>query len=224
MNPLPSPNFGPRREGAPIDMVVLHYTGMRTASEALARLCDPAAQVSAHYLVDEDGRIERLVAEEQRAWHAGLAYWRGDRDVNSRSIGIELVNPGHEFGYRPFPEPQIEALVALLHSIVGRHGISRRNLVGHSDVAPARRQDPGELFPWRALAREGLGLWPEPGPDVEGDARALLTAYGYDPDCALDLVVAAFQRHFRSTRVDGTADGETLGLLTRLNALGSVAI
>jgi N-acetylmuramoyl-L-alanine amidase len=224
MKALPSPNFGPRRDGAPIDMVVLHYTGMRSADEALARLCDPAAQVSAHYLVDEDGRIERLVAEEHRAWHAGLAYWRGERDVNSRSIGIELVNPGHEFGYRAFPEPQIEALIALLLSVMGRHGMARRNLVGHSDVAPARKQDPGELFPWAELAREGLGLWPEPGPEAEGDARALLTAYGYDPDCALDLVIAAFQRHFRPARIDGVPDGETLGILTRLNALCGIGV
>jgi N-acetylmuramoyl-L-alanine amidase len=222
----PSPNFGPRPDGVPIDMIVLHYTGMPSAKAALERLCDPAAEVSAHYLIDEDGTIHQLVADEQRAWHAGLSYWRGERDVNSRSLGIELVNPGHEFGYRPFPGAQIAALTALLHALMGRHGIAARNLVGHADVAPARKQDPGELFPWEALAREGLGLWSTPGTASamdESATRALLTAYGYDPDCALDQVLAAFQRHFRPARIDGIADGETLGLLSRLNAVCGLA-
>ena len=208
----PSPNFGPRQGG--VDMLVLHYTGMTSAAAALARLCDPAAEVSAHYLIDEDGAIHALVAEEMRAWHAGRSWWRGETDVNSRSIGIELVNPGHEFGYRPFPPAQIAALVDLAGGILARHPIPPRNVVGHADVAPARKQDPGELFPWAALAAKGIGLWPEAGTAVS-DAIAMLAAYGYDTsDPAAALV--AFQRHFRPERVDGVADAETVALLAGL--------
>ena len=151
-----SPNRNDRQ--LPISMVVLHYTGMRTAGEALARLCDPSSQVSAHYLIDEDGTVTNLVPEEKRAWHAGKAYWRGITDVNSASIGIELVNPGHEFGYRPFPEPQMDALLPLLADIMDRHDIARANVVGHSDVAPARKIDPGEYFDWARLGQLGLAL------------------------------------------------------------------
>ena len=208
----PSPNFGPRQGG--VDMLVLHYTGMTSAAAALARLCDPAAEVSAHYLIDEDGAIHALVAEEMRAWHAGRSWWRGETDVNSRSIGIELVNPGHEFGYRPFPPAQIAALVDLAGGILARHPIPPRNVVGHADVAPARKQDPGELFPWAALAAKGIGLWPEAGTAVS-DAIAMLAAYCYDTsDPAAALV--AFQRHFRPERVDGVADAETVALLAGL--------
>ncbi|MEC7797309.1 MAG: N-acetylmuramoyl-L-alanine amidase, partial [Pseudomonadota bacterium] len=152
----PSPNFDARR--APPDMLVLHYTGMETGEAALARLRDPEAKVSAHYLVEEDGRIFQLVPEERRAWHAGRGVWRGEADCNAVSIGIEIVNPGHEWGYRPFPQAQTGALIPLMHDIVQRHGITRGNIVGHSDVAPARKQDPGELFPWGQLARLRLAL------------------------------------------------------------------
>ena len=158
----PSPNFGPRPPGAAIDMVILHYTGMRTAEEALERLCDPDAEVSAHYAIDEDGEILRLVDESRRAWHAGQSCWRGDTDINDRSIGIELVNPGHEFGYRAFPEPQMTALEELLGDIVRRRGIAPARILGHSDVAPARKRDPGELFDWRGWPERGSRHGPTP--------------------------------------------------------------
>jgi N-acetylmuramoyl-L-alanine amidase len=216
MSPYRSPNFGPRPAVTPIDMLVIHYTGMPTAAAALARLVDPASRVSAHYVIDEDGTLHALVDEAMRAWHAGESFWRGRTDVNSRSIGIELVNPGHEFGYRPFPEAQMASLIALVRDIVARHPIPPINVVGHSDVAPRRKTDPGELFDWPRLAAAGTGLWPEPagrdaGP-AKGNATVWLAAIGYetvDPGQS----VAAFQRRFRPARVDGRADGETLGLL-----------
>jgi N-acetylmuramoyl-L-alanine amidase len=158
----PSPNHDPRPAGAPVDILVLHYTGMRTAEEALDRLCDPEAKVSAHYTIDRDGCIYRHVGEERRARHAGVSWWAGERDVNGRSIGIELVNPGHEFGYVPFPEAQIDALMELAHAILARHPIPATRVLGHSDVAPARKTDPGELFPWRQLADAGIGVFPPP--------------------------------------------------------------
>jgi N-acetylmuramoyl-L-alanine amidase len=229
---LASPNHDARADGTQVDMLVLHYTGMQTGEAALARMCDPAAKVSAHYMIEEDGRIFRLVAEERRAWHAGVAYWRGQRDVNARSIGIELVNPGHEFGYRDFPPAQMDALVELAYGILARHPIAKRNVVGHSDVAPARKTDPGERFAWDRLARAGIGLWPQGvhahagrtyGPDDVGGAIAAaqnqLEAYGYELSVTgvLDeetaLVLSAFQRHFRPARVDGLLDGETIGLI-----------
>ena len=199
-------------------MLVVHYTGMQSAEAALARLCDPAAKVSAHYLIDEDGKVHRLVAEDKRAWHAGLAYWRGQRNINARSIGIELVNPGHEFGYRPFPEPQMTALIALAGDILSRHAIPARNVVGHSDVAPDRKLDPGELFDWPRLAAAGIGLWPgESSADgTDRDIRALLTDYGYDPSARQSL--SAFQRHFRPARIDGIADDESRRILSALLA------
>ena len=206
-----SPNFNDRPEGVPIDMLVIHYTGMRSAKAALTRMCDPAAEVSAHYMIDEAGDIVALVAEDKRAWHAGLSFWRGETNVNGRSIGIELANPGHEFGYRPFPEAQMAALIELAKGILARWPIPARNVVGHSDVAPRRKQDPGELFDWRRLAAEGIGLWPQAGA-TEGDAVALLTECGYETeDFAASLT--AFQRHFRPSRCDGVADEETLSLL-----------
>ena len=155
-----SPNHDARPDGMKIDMLVLHYTGMKTAEEALARLCDPEARVSAHYTIDLDGRVYRHVPEEQRAWHAGISYWAGERNINGCSVGIEIVNPGHEFGYVPFPKPQIAALIDLASDILARHRIPPARVVGHSDVAPARKEDPGELFPWPQLADFGLGLWP----------------------------------------------------------------
>ena len=228
----PSPNFGPRK--APPHMLVLHYTGMPTGEAALARLRDPAAEVSAHYLVEEDGRVFRLVPEERRAWHAGKSSWRGETDVNGASIGIEIVNPGHEFGYRPFPEPQVAAVLALVSDIRSRWMLEDVNIVGHSDIAPERKEDPGELFPWKRLAEAGHGLWAEPAaapgaPLGEGEESAAVfalqagfTRLGYDSaptgrfDAFTGAVVRAFQRHWRQDRVDGVADGETRARLIAL--------
>ncbi len=186
----PSPNFGPRRGGARADMVVLHYTGMATAAEAVARLADPASEVSAHYLIDRDGRVVAMVDEAMRAWHAGVAAWGGERDVNSRSVGIELVNPGHALGYPPFAEPQMAALEALLAGVMKRHAIPPERVVGHACVAPGRKRDPGEKLDWRRLALGGGSVWldPEvpsesaPGTDGEPDAarfQAAARAFGY---------------------------------------------
>jgi N-acetylmuramoyl-L-alanine amidase len=162
INSCPSPNFGLRPDGEIISMIVLHYTGMKTAAAALERLCDPVAEVSAHYFIEEDGRITKLVDEDKRAFHAGISCWRGRAAVNDISIGIELVNPGHEFGYREFPAEQMNALIELAKQIIARNpAITPRNIVGHSDVAPLRKQDPGELFDWRAIAASGIGVWPE---------------------------------------------------------------
>ena len=168
----PSPNAGPRRGGVQADMVVLHYTGMESAGAALARLSDPAAEVSAHYLVDTDGAVTRLVAEELRAWHAGVSGWGGVEDVNSRSIGIEIVNPGHDLGYPPFPEPQMAAVEALLAGILARHAIAPERVVGHACIAPGRKTDPGEKFDWRRLARRGLAVWLDPDRRDPGPADA----------------------------------------------------
>lgn len=221
----PSPNHDAR--GRAVDMLVLHYTGMPDAASALARLRDPESRVSAHYLVGEDGAVSRLVPEERRAWHAGVAEWAGESDVNARSIGIELVNPGHKHGYRPFPEAQMAALERLAGAVVRRHRIPPRRVVGHSDVAPARKRDPGELFDWARLARAGVGLWPElPGPPPAGPAPAAeacerLRAWGYaapraGAGDAAAAVVAAFQRHFRPRRVDGAWDAECDALIRAL--------
>ena len=233
----PSPNWNGRPPGTAVDTLILHYTGMRTAEAALARLCDPAAGVSAHYLIDEDGTVVALVDEERRAWHAGRSAWLGATGLNDRSIGIELVNPGHEFGYRPFPEAQLAACLDLGLAIVRRWPIPPRRVLAHSDVAPARKQDPGELFPWRRLADAGLGLWPAPvepaaePPSVAG-LQAGLAAYGYAvprhgrPDPETAQVIAAFQRHFRPERVDGVGDAPTAarlcGLLARLEEGGDL--
>jgi N-acetylmuramoyl-L-alanine amidase len=239
MTPIaaPSPNFDARTR--PPDMIVLHYTGMRTGEAALARLRDPAAKVSAHYLVEEDGRIFTLVAEERRAWHAGASFWRGERNVNGASIGIEIVNPGHEHGYRPFPDAQIEAVIDLVADIRSRWTIADERILGHSDVAPQRKEDPGELFPWRRLAEAGHGLWAAPAaapgaPLGEGDEgagvfalQAGLTRLGYDSapsgayDGATAAIVRAFQRHWRPDRIDGVADGETRARLIALLRLAA---
>lgn len=239
-----SPNRDARAGGRAIDMLVLHYTGMATGEAALQRLCDPAAKVSAHYLIEEDGRVFSLVPEDLRAWHAGVSSWRGAGDINSCSIGIELVNPGHAYpgyagGYRPFPEAQMLALVALSKAIVARHGIPAARVLGHSDIAPARKTDPGELFDWRRLATAGVGVWPrlraEPqlmetlslddrGPEVQA-MKARLQGYGYGIavsdifDEETRLVVEAFQRHFRPSGVTGAADAETRAILAALAAL-----
>ena len=210
---MPSPNHDARGD-APIDMLLLHYTGMKSAQAALERLCDPAAKVSAHYTIDEDGTVYAHVPEARRAWHAGVGHWAGASDINARSIGIELVNPGHEFGYREFAADQIAALTTLCHSILMRHPIPSWRVLGHSDVAPARKEDPGELFPWAQLAKAGVGLWPQViASDL--DAKAL-TRFGYDPDAPQDKLILAFQRHFRPKKLDGQWDRECAGLLAWL--------
>jgi N-acetylmuramoyl-L-alanine amidase len=210
----PSPNHDARPDGAAIDMLVLHYTGMPSAQAALDRLCDAGAKVSAHYTIDEDGTVYAHVPEARRAWHAGQSWWAGASDINSRSIGIELVNPGHEFGYRAFPQPQTAALITLCHGILLRYPIPSARVLGHSDVAPARKDDPGELFPWAELAKAGIGLWPDAvASDLGADA---LTRYGYDPNAPHDKVITAFQRHFRPKKLDGHWDSECAGLLAWL--------
>ncbi len=217
-----SPNHDARPEGAAIDMLVVHYTGMKTADEALARLTDPEARVSAHYTIGRDGRVFAHVPEERRAWHAGVSYWAGERNVNARSIGIELVNPGHEFGYVPFAREQIAALIDLASGILSRHPIPASRVVGHSDVAPARKTDPGELFPWAQLAEFGVGLWPKPNGPAGLDARELRRfGYGLAPDVETPdaTVIAAFQRHFRPTKVDGVWDDESGRVLAELLAI-----
>ena len=236
-----SPNHDARQGGAP-DMIVLHYTGMATAQAALDRLGDSAAKVSSHYLVHEDGRIVQLVPEARRAWHAGEAMWAGESDINSRSIGIEIVNPGPDFGYPDFPAAQIEALIALCRDIAARHRVAATRMLAHSDVAPLRKQDPGEKFPWDALHRAGVGHLVAPAPLSDGPALArgdrgeavsmlqsMLARYGYaapltgEYDATTEAVVAAFQRHFRRARVDGIADASTLATLRDLLAARPVA-
>jgi N-acetylmuramoyl-L-alanine amidase len=205
---LPSPNIDERPCG--VDMLVLHYTGMQSARAAIDRLRDTVARVSSHYVVDEDGSIVRLVPETLRAWHAGVSFWRGRRVLNDCSVGIEIVNPGHEWGYRAFPDAQIAAVRALCLDILGRHPIPPHHVVGHSDVAPDRKQDPGELFPWRDLARDGIGLWPDGG--GTGDLAEALAEIGYEvtPGSAIPAhVISAFQRHWRPEDVSGVADEAT---------------
>lgn len=238
----PSPNFDQRR--GPPDMVVLHYTGMQSAEAAIARLRDPNARVSAHYVVDEDGSIRRLVEEERRAWHAGQSWWKGETDINAVSIGIEIVNPGHEFGYRPFPDSQVEAVIELVAQIRTRWAIDDARILGHSDVAPNRKKDPGELFPWKRLAEHRQGLWFEPAPERIaalgpplgiGDQglgvhvlQAGLHRLGYQPlpdgryTDETRMTVEAFQRHWRPAKVDGIADGETRATLMGVLQLATV--
>jgi N-acetylmuramoyl-L-alanine amidase len=208
---LPSPNHEARPDGAVIDTLVLHYTGMRSGQEAIARLCDPAAKVSAHYVVEEDGAVFRLVAEERRAAHAGISFWRGRSALNANSIGIEIVNPGHEWGYRPFPALQMAAVCDLCLEIMARHAIEQRNVVAHSDIAPDRKQDPGELFDWQGLAANGVGLWPgaDAAPAEEAALLPLLGAIGYRTDLPLSVLLTAFQRHWLPGRADGIADAAT---------------
>jgi N-acetylmuramoyl-L-alanine amidase len=214
----PSPNFDERDQ--PISILVLHYTGMQDAASAIARLSDPESKVSCHYLVAEDGQIVRMVPEEKRAWHAGQSYWRGLTGLNAHSIGIEIVNPGHEFGYHPFPDEQIDALVPLVADIVKRHNITRGNVVGHSDIAPARKQDPGELFPWGKLAKLRLAL-PRPTKNLmdpnwtDGGFLLALERFGYDVRDKLAAVVA-FQRRFRPELIDGEIDAECRSILLGL--------
>jgi len=230
-----SPNHDERKSA--IDILLLHYTGMTSGEAALARLCDPVVKVSSHYLVYEDGRIDQLVPETRRAWHAGLASWHGATDINSHAIGIEIVNPGHELGYPDFPAMQIEAVIALCRDILARHDILPARVLGHSDIAPGRKQDPGEKFPWARLAAAGIGRWIEPmpiGTDAAlkpgdrgaqvADLQRALARFGYAADItnlydsATAEVVTAFQRHFRPERVDGRADISTRNTLARLLA------
>ncbi len=219
----PSPNHDERPAGEPIDTLVLHYTGMRTAEEAIARLRDPASRVSVHYVVEEDGAVWRLVPEGRRAWHAGVSHWRGREALNGRSVGVEVVNPGHEWGYRPFPALQMAAVCDLCLDVIARHGIAVRDVVAHSDVSPDRKQDPGELFDWEGLAANGVGLWPRAGgaphaADATG-AKALLAAIGYRTDLPLPVLLSAFQRRWRPERVDGAADAATLARLAAVATL-----
>ena len=238
-----SPNCDERpADAGPVDTLVLHYTGMVSAEAALARMTDARAKVSAHWCIGEDGTLWRLVPEEHRAWHAGQSEWRDRRSVNDFSIGIELVNPGHEYGYRPFPQAQMDALLDLARAIVARHPIDPRNVVAHSDIAPTRRKDPGELFDWARLARAGIGVWLEgaAAPVQEdpalrqGDRGAAvrlqqerLRDFGYgivvdgDFGATTVAVVRAFQRHFRQARVDGVIDGDTAAVLDRVGALAA---
>lgn len=232
-----SPNIEPRRGNARPDMIILHYTGMESASAACAWLCDAGSKVSCHYLVGEDGEITQTVGEEMRAWHAGIAVWEGDAGINSRSIGIELHNPGHVLGYRDFPHPQMEAVIALCRDILSRHDVEPRHVLAHSDVAPLRKIDPGERFDWQRLHAAGVGHWVAPsrlrdGPALQaGDAGDMVAAlqvklahYGYgievtgNYDSPAKAVIQAFQRHFRPARVDGIADPSTVETLDRLIA------
>jgi len=213
-----SPNWDER--ALPVTMAVIHYTEMASAATAIERLCSPDSRVSAHYLISREGEVTRLVPEDKRAWHAGLSYWRGIRDVNSASVGIELDHPGHALGYGPFPDAQFEALVPLLANMVKTHGIPRANVVGHSDVAPQRKIDPGELFPWERLSEYGLCL---PTPRIElGDPydndsafTLALERFGYDITDGRKAV-EAFQRRWRPRKIDGEIDGEIRAILFQL--------
>jgi N-acetylmuramoyl-L-alanine amidase len=240
---IPSPNYGERNQGRLPDMIVLHYTGMPGVEDAIARLCTAGTEVSAHYIVLEDGRIVQCVQESKRAWHAGVASWAGEEDINSCSIGIEIVNRGHDWGYPEFPMRQIAAVIALCRGIMLRQNVPPHRVLGHSDVSPSRKKDPGEKFPWHSLAYSGVGHWVEPAPIVRGETLILgsisedvrdlqqsLATYGYGVptngkyDGATREVITAFQRHFRPERVDGVADQSTLTTLRSLLASLSTAM
>jgi N-acetylmuramoyl-L-alanine amidase len=227
---FPSPNVEPRAAGARPDILLLHYTGMKTAERACAWLCDPKSRLSCHYVIDEAGRIVHLVDEALRAWHAGESSWRGERDINSRSVDIEIHHPGHGHD-QDFPEAQMLSVVALSRDIVRRHAIRPERVLAHSDVAPARKIDPGERFDWRRLHLAGVGHWVEPAPlDLLGspppidELQAMLDNYGYGieitgtSDAQTATVLRAFQRHFRPARVDGAPDVSTRDTLRRLIA------
>jgi N-acetylmuramoyl-L-alanine amidase len=234
---FPSPNHGERKAGRRPTMLILHYTGMPDEGEALQWLCNPVSQVSAHYFVFEDGRVVQMVPEARRAWHAGVSFWDGETDVNSSSVGIEIANPGHPGGLPPFSDAQTESVIALAKDITTRWSMPAHHVLAHSDVAPGRKQDPGELFPWERLHMAGVGHWVPPavlrdgrffargdrGMPVEA-LQAMLAMYGYglritglfDEDT--EKVVAAFQRHFRPERIDGVADASTITTLRDLIA------
>jgi len=234
---IPSANYGDRNKGRQADMIVLHYTGMPDVEGAIAQLCTPGTDVSAHYIVLEDGRIVQCVPEAKRAWHAGVSSWAGEEDINSCSIGIEIINRGHDWGYPDFPLRQIAAVIALCRGIMLRRKIQSHRVLAHSDVAPARKRDPGEKFPWHSLANSGVGHWVQPAPIVRGEPlklgsisddvaglQAALAKYGYNIpthgkfDGPTMEVVTAFQRHFRPARVDGIADHSTISTLHALLA------
>jgi N-acetylmuramoyl-L-alanine amidase len=228
-----SPNFD-SRDGRAIDLVVLHYTGMQNAETALRRLTDPApiareypgpwqaadidpltplARVSAHYVVGEGGEVFRVVPESERAWHAGVSSWEGQASTNARAIGIEIANGGHDFGLPSYPGVQIDAVIALVRDILTRNKLAPSRVVGHSDIAPERKEDPGEHFPWKRLVDAGVAIAPKAGALPPADAHAVLTRFGYDVDADKAAVVRAFQRRFRPSKVDGVADEETLRLI-----------
>jgi N-acetylmuramoyl-L-alanine amidase len=233
---VPSPSHDARAEDEPIDILLLHYTGMVSGDEAVARLCDPQSKVSCHYLVHEDGRVVQMVPEALRAWHAGLSVWEDEPDINSRSIGVEIANPGHEHGYGDFPDAQIDAVIRLGLDICARHSIPRQRVLAHSDVAPRRKEDPGEKFPWDRLYAAKLGHWQKPAPlTTEGDTfipgdtgepveeiQSLFSIFGYGIeitgtfDAQTEAVAKAFQRHFRQEKVDGIVDPSTIATLRRL--------
>ena len=231
----PSPNFGERKEGKKVTTIILHYTGMISGKGAEDWLCNSDSEVSSHYLVHEDGHIVQMVAEADRAWHAGKSFWHGERDLNSVSVGIEIVNPGHILGYRQFPAKQINAVIRLCRGISLRHRIAPAMVLAHSDIAPGRKIDPGELFPWGKLAAKGIGHFIEPEPVsggrffTTGDEgqpiealQAMLALYGYEMpvtgvyDAQTEKIVRAFQRHFRPGKVDGVADVSTIATLHKL--------
>ena len=234
---IPSPNHGERKDGRRPDMLTLHYTGMPDEAQALQWLCNPVSEVSAHYVVFENGHVAQLVPEARRAWHAGKSSWAGETDINSRSIGIEIANPGHDGGLPPFGETQIKNVIRLCRDIVERWSIPPDRVLAHSDVAPGRKMDPGERFPWERLHHAGVGHWTRPAPIRDGRffargdqgqpieaLQAMLAMYGYGVpitgafDADTEAVVAAFQRHFRSERVDGIADVSTITTLRDLIA------
>jgi N-acetylmuramoyl-L-alanine amidase len=232
-----SPNFDDRK-GASVDTLVLHYTDMLSATAAIDHLCSPESQVSAHYVVAEDGTVSQLVDEAMRAWHAGEAHWRGQASLNARSIGIEIANPGHSHGYVPFPDVQMEAVILLCKGILARHEIPARNVVGHSDIAFLRKVDPGELFDWPRLAKAGIGLFPFDAKPVLGSELARgdngkkvirlqtsLSNWGYglkidgDYGPKTEACVTAFQRHYRPGNLDGKWDDACAGLLAALHGM-----
>lgn len=239
----PSPNHGERGDGRRPDMLILHYTGMPNADEALRWLCNPDSHVSAHYFVFENGHVLQLVPEARRAWHAGLSSWSGESDTNSRSIGIEIANPGHAGGLPSYPVEQIAGVTALCRDIVERRAIPATRVLAHSDVAPGRKADPGETFPWERLHRAGIGHYVRPAPirpgqllcsDDRGDSvealQTMLARYGYGLavtghyDEMTVAVVRAFQRHFRPEHVDGNADASTIATLSDLLAARPTAV
>ena len=215
-----SPNFNDRPKDIVPNILVIHYTGMQSLDQALQRLMSSNSQVSAHYLISRKGEIFKLVSEEKRAWHAGVSYWRGETDINSYSIGIELENPGHEFGYSKFPKSQMSVLTELCVEIINKYSISPENIVGHSDIAPRRKKDPGELFDWKSLAKKGVGLWPEPILNkitIESLEKSL-NDFGYE---VVDLrsTITAFQRHYLPDTVSGISDATTQKTLATLMSL-----
>ncbi len=228
---MKSTNFDERRGVKKPSMIILHYTGMKSFEAALDRLCDPESKVSAHYIIDLAGKLYPLVDEDKRAWHAGQAYWGGIVDVNSHSIGIEITNPGHEFGYQPFPDKQVEAVIELCLGLIQKYKIKSCNVLGHSDIAPRRKQDPGEFFPWERLATEFVGLWASSREMDFGAAKSvladrtlfheLLIEYGYDPNTPLECLISTFHRHFYPEKFEEGEDPEEVDLLSaaRLQAL-----